>query len=153
MNRRSFLARTAATAVLLTGTSTLWRLARPIPANAENFEVVKSEAEWHQILNDAQYAVLRQESTEYPGTSPLLEEHRKGIFHCAGCDLAAYPSETKYESGTGWPSFWDSLPGAIGTKEDTSLFMTRVEVHCRRCGGHFGHIFDDGPPPPASVIA
>ena len=147
MDRRSFLTRTVATAVLLTGTAVLWRLARPAPADAESFEVVKSDAEWHAILDDAQYAVLRKESTERPGTSPLLKEHRKGVFHCAGCDLAAYPSETKYESGTGWPSFWDALPGAIGASEDNSLFMTRIEVHCRRCGGHFGHIFDDGPPP------
>jgi peptide-methionine (R)-S-oxide reductase len=147
MDRRSFLTQTVATAALLTGTAVLWRLARPAPAGAESFEVTKSDAEWHSILDDAQYAVLRKESTERPGTSPLLEEHRKGVFHCAGCDLAAYPSETKYESGTGWPSFWDALPGAIGTREDNSLFMTRIEVHCRRCGGHFGHIFDDGPPP------
>jgi peptide-methionine (R)-S-oxide reductase len=147
MNRRNFAAGSAATLALLGGTISLWRAARPVSAHAEDFEVVKSDAEWRSILNDAQYAVLREESTERPGTSPLLEEHRKGVFHCAGCDLAAYSSETKYDSGTGWPSFWDSLPGAIGTKEDTSLFMTRVEVHCRRCGGHFGHIFDDGPPP------
>ena len=147
MDRRSFLTQTVATAALLTGTAVLWRLARPAPAGAESFEVTKSDAEWHAILDDAQYAVLRKESTERPGTSPLLKEHRKGVFHCAGCDLAAYPSETKYESGTGWPSFWDALPGAIGTSEDNSLFMTRIEVHCRRCGGHFGHIFDDGPPP------
>ena len=146
MNRRSFLGNAAALA-LIAGAASLWRLARPVPAGAETFEVVKSEVEWHAILSDAQYAVLREEGTERPGSSPLLDEHRKGVFHCAGCDLAAYPSETKYESGTGWPSFWDSLPGAIGTKEDTSLFMTRIEVHCRRCGGHFGHIFDDGPPP------
>ena len=147
MDRRTFLAGSTAALALIAGAAPLWRLARPVPANAEEFEVVKSDAEWHQVLNDAQYAVLREESTERPGTSPLLEEHRKGVFHCAGCDLAAYPSETKYESGTGWPSFWESLPGAIGTKQDTSLFMARVEVHCRRCGGHFGHIFDDGPPP------
>ena len=147
MDRRSFLTRTAATAALLAGTAVLWRLARPAPAGAESFEVTKSDAEWHAILEDAQYSVLREESTERPGTSPLLEEHRKGVFHCAGCDLTAYSSETKYESGTGWPSFWDALPGAIGTREDNSLFMTRIEVHCRRCGGHFGHIFDDGPPP------
>ena len=145
MNRRTFTAGTAT--VLLATAAALWRVARPVPAHGEIFEVVKSDAEWRAILSDVQYAVLREESTERPGTSPLLEEHRKGVFHCAGCDLATYPSETKYESGTGWPSFWDSLPGAIGTKEDTSLFMTRIEVHCRRCGGHFGHIFDDGPPP------
>ena len=147
MNRRSFLTQTTTVIAALTGAASLWHLVRPVAARAESFEVVKSDAEWHAILNDAQYAVLREESTERPGTSPLLQEHRKGVFHCAGCDLTAYPSETKFESGTGWPSFWDALPGAIGTEEDTSLFMTRIEVHCRRCGGHFGHIFDDGPPP------
>jgi peptide-methionine (R)-S-oxide reductase len=98
-------------------------------------------------LSEAQYAVLREEDTERPGTSPLLNEKRKGVFHCAGCDLAAYPSETKYESGTGWPSFWDALPNAVGYKEDDSLFTARTEIHCRRCGGHFGHVFDDGPAP------
>jgi len=147
MDRRSFLTQTTTMIAALTGAASLWRLVRPVAASAESFEVVKSDAEWHAILNDAQYAVLREESTERPGTSPLLQEDRKGVFHCAGCDLAAYPSETKFESGTGWPSFWDALPGAIGTEEDKSLFMTRIEVHCRRCGGHFGHIFDDGPPP------
>jgi peptide-methionine (R)-S-oxide reductase len=147
MNRRSFLSQAVASAALLAGAGTLWRVSRPAPASAESFEVVKSDAEWHAILNDAQYAVLREESTERPGTSPLLEEHRKGVFHCAGCDLAAYTSETKFDSGTGWPSFWEAVPGAIGTNVDTSLFMTRTEVHCSRCGGHFGHIFDDGPPP------
>ena len=147
MNRRSFMFSSAAAVVFLTGTTALWRMGLPIDARAESFEVVKSEAEWRALLNDAQYAVLREEDTERPGTSPLNGEKRKGVFHCPGCDLAAYPSETKYESGTGWPSFWESLPNAIGTKEDNSLFATRTEVHCRRCGGHFGHIFDDGPAP------
>jgi peptide-methionine (R)-S-oxide reductase len=91
--------------------------------------------------------VLRQEDTEYPGTSPLLNEHRKGTFDCAGCDLPLYSSEAKFESGTGWPSFWEALPNAVGTRQDTSHFMVRTECHCRRCGGHLGHIFDDGPPP------
>ncbi len=146
MNRRTFLSGSALLA-LLAGTTALWRIGRPSDALAETFEVTKTDAEWHSILNDAQFAVLRKEDTERPGTSPLLEEHRKGVFHCAGCDLAAYPSDTKFDSGTGWPSFWDALPNAIGTTVDNSLFMTRTEVHCRRCGGHFGHIFDDGPPP------
>src|SRR5204862_7538945 len=82
-----------------------------------------------------------------PGASPPLDEHRKGTFNCAGCDLPLYASETKFDSGTGWPSFWEALPGAIGTTSDNSLFMARIEVHCRRCGGHLGHVFDDGPPP------
>ena len=116
-------------------------------ALAETFEVTKTEAEWRALLSKEQYAVLREEGTEYPGTSPLLHEKRKGTFNCAGCDLPAYASETKYESGTGWPSFWDAMPDAIGIEEDTSLLMVRTECHCRRCGGHFGHIFDDGPQP------
>ncbi|TIO20542.1 peptide-methionine (R)-S-oxide reductase MsrB, partial [Mesorhizobium sp.] len=91
--------------------------------------------------------VLRKEGTEYPGTSPLLNEHRKGIFACAGCDLPLYSSETKFDSGTGWPSFWQEIPNAVGMTVDRSLGMTRTEVHCRRCGGHLGHVFDDGPPP------
>jgi peptide-methionine (R)-S-oxide reductase len=146
MNRRSFLFSGAAV-VFLAGTTALWRMGTPTDARAESFEVTKTEEEWRALLSDAQYAVLREEDTEPAGSSPLNNEKRKGTFHCAGCDLPIYSSETKYESGTGWPSFWDSLPGAIGTKEDNSLFMTRTEVHCRRCGGHLGHIFDDGPPP------
>jgi peptide-methionine (R)-S-oxide reductase len=146
MNRRSFLFSGAAVA-FLAGTTALWRMGKPTDARAESFEVTKTDEEWRALLSEAQYAVLREEDTEPAGTSPLNNEKRKGIFHCAGCDLPLYPSETKYESGTGWPSFWDSLPGAVGTKEDNSLFMARTEVHCRRCGGHLGHIFDDGPPP------
>jgi peptide-methionine (R)-S-oxide reductase len=109
--------------------------------------VTKTDAEWRSILSPEQYAVLREEDTERPGTSPLLSEKREGIFHCAGCDLELYSSRNKYDSGTGWPSFWDSLPNAIGTRQDNSFFMARTECHCRRCGGHLGHIFDDGPPP------
>ena len=111
------------------------------------FEITKTAAEWKTILTPQQYAVLREHDTERPHTSPLLEEKRKGIFHCAGCDLPVYDSETKYESGTGWPSFYQSLDNAVGYQDDSSFFMTRTEVHCRRCGGHFGHVFDDGPAP------
>ena len=113
----------------------------------EVFEVTKTEEEWRQILTDDQYAVLREEGTERAGSSPLLNEKRTGTYDCAGCALPLYASETKYDSGTGWPSFWEALPNAVATKEDNTLFMTRTEVHCRRCGGHLGHIFDDGPPP------
>jgi peptide-methionine (R)-S-oxide reductase len=147
MNRRTFL---LASGAAVTGLATVFGVRRMNAvgeAKAETFEVTKTEAEWRVILSDAQFAVLRTEATERPGSSPLLEEKRKGLFHCAGCDLPVYSSETKYESGTGWPSFWDSLPNAVGKKQDNSLFMTRTECHCRRCGGHFGHIFDDGPPP------
>lgn len=147
MERRDFLLAGARSVVYLAGGAALSRLDRPGSARAATFEVTKTDAEWRRILSPEQYAVLREEDTERPGTSPLLAEKREGIFHCAGCDLALYSSQTKFDSGTGWPSFWDSLPNAIGTRQDNSLFMTRTECHCRRCGGHLGHIFDDGPPP------
>lgn len=146
MDRRTFLLGSAAIAVVA-GFVVSRRLTIAAPALAETFEVTKTDAQWRAILSPAAFAVLRKEDTEPPGSSPLLNEHRKGTFNCAGCDLAAYSSETKFDSGTGWPSFWDALPNSIGTNVDTSLLMTRTEVHCRRCGGHFGHIFDDGPPP------
>lgn len=116
-------------------------------AQAQTFEVTLTEAEWRKKLTRMQYLVLREEETERAGTSPLDGETRAGIFHCAGCDLAVFSSEHKYDSGTGWPSFWQPLPNAIGTKEDPGLFGSRTEVHCRRCGGHFGHVFGDGPKP------
>ncbi|AXS41023.1 peptide-methionine (R)-S-oxide reductase MsrB [Breoghania sp. L-A4] len=112
-----------------------------------SFEVTHTEAEWRALLSDAQYAVLRKEETERPFTSPLNDEKRDGVFHCAGCDLPLYPSETKFDSGTGWPSFYAPLENAVETKQDFSLLLPRTEVHCRRCGGHLGHIFNDGPPP------
>ena len=146
MNRRFLLFAGVAGAALV-ATTVLRRMGVQTDARAETFEITKTDAEWRAILTDAQFKVLRQEDTEYPGTSPLLEEHRKGTFHCAGCDLPLYSSETKFESGTGWPSFWDALPNAIGKHEDTSLMMVRTECHCRHCGGHLGRIFDDGPPP------
>jgi len=145
MNRRQFLYVTAGAAALFSGHA-LFR-SRGMSAIAAEFEVTKTDAEWKAQLGDAAYQVLRHEDTEYAGSSPLNHEKRKGMFHCAGCDLPVYSSEAKYDSGTGWPSFWESLPDAIGTKEDNSFFTTRTECHCRRCGGHFGHIFDDGPPP------
>ena len=117
------------------------------PATAESFEVRRSDAEWRKRLGPQRYAILRQEGTERAFTSPLLKEHRKGTFACAGCGLPLFSSATKYDSGTGWPSFWKALPGAIATSRDTMFGMVRVEEHCRRCGGHLGHIFDDGPPP------
>lgn len=116
-------------------------------ATAETFEVTKSPEEWRAILTPRQFAVLREESTERAGTSPLNAEHRRGTYICAGCDLPVYLSEAKFESGTGWPSFTAPIPGAVRTKEDPGFFGARTEVHCRRCGGHLGHVFDDGPPP------
>lgn len=125
----------------------LWPGLRPALASEGSFAVTLSEAEWRARLTPLQYAVLREEETERAGTSPLDKEKREGLYHCAGCDLAAYSSAHKYDSGTGWPSFWQALKGAVGTKEDNSFFATRTEVHCARCGGHFGHVFDDGPEP------
>jgi peptide-methionine (R)-S-oxide reductase len=149
MNRRNLLFGSVAVATLA-GAAVLRRpwLGGDATASAEGpFEIVKSEAEWRETLTPEQFAVLREEATERAGTSALNHEKRKGLYHCAGCDLPLYSSEAKYDSRTGWPSFWESLPDAIGTKEDRSFFMVRTECHCRRCGGHLGHIFDDGPPP------
>ncbi len=106
-----------------------------------------TDADWKARLSPAAYAVLRHEDTERAFTSPLNAEKRAGAFHCAGCDLALFASDTKFDSGTGWPSFWDVLPGAIGTKIDKSLFYARTEYHCARCLGHQGHVFEDGPAP------
>jgi peptide-methionine (R)-S-oxide reductase len=116
-------------------------------SEAEELEVTKSDEEWRRLLTPAQYQVLRQEGTERAFSSPLLDEHRKGVFACAGCELPLFKSETKFESGTGWPSFFSPIEGAVGTKTDRSFGMQRTEVHCRRCGGHLGHVFNDGPQP------
>ena len=117
-------------------------------ATAESrFEIEKSDDEWRRLLQPAQYRVLRQHGTEVPFSSPLNQEKRKGAFVCAGCDLPLFSSDTKFESGTGWPSFYQPLPDAVGTTTDRSFLMVRTEVHCRRCGGHLGHVFNDGPPP------
>ena len=110
-------------------------------------KVELSDDEWRKLLSLEQYAVLRQEDTERPFTSPLNNEHRKGTFACAGCDLPLFSSDTKFDSGTGWPSFFQPLDNALGRTEDRAYGMTRIEVHCRRCGGHMGHVFDDGPKP------
>jgi peptide-methionine (R)-S-oxide reductase len=106
-----------------------------------------SDAQWKQRLSPAAYQVLRKEGTERPFSSPLNNEKRAGTFHCAGCDLPLFSSKAKYESGTGWPSFWQPLPKAIATKLDFKLIVPRTEYHCQRCGGHQGHVFDDGPKP------
>jgi len=111
------------------------------------FEIEKKDDEWRRILTPAQYRVLRQHGTEQPFSSPLNGEKREGTFACAGCDLPLFASVTKFESGTGWPSFYQPLENAVGTSSDRSLIVLRTEVHCRRCGGHLGHVFDDGPPP------
>lgn len=142
MNRRNFLS--AAGAAVPVGLALSPRL---FAASGESFEVTRTAAEWRAMLTDLEYAVMREEDTERAGTSPLNAEKRAGTYLCKGCDLPLYASEAKYESGTGWPSFFRALPGAIGTKPDRSLFSVRTECHCRRCGSHLGHIFDDGPAP------
>lgn len=135
MNRRHFtLAAMAAAAI-------------PARAVAQSFEVTRTDAEWRAMLTDLQYQVMRHESTERASSSPLDKNYAAGTYICRGCDLPLYPSDTKYDSGTGWPSFYASLPNAIGTKEDFALFSKRTECHCRRCGSHLGHIFNDGPAP------
>jgi peptide-methionine (R)-S-oxide reductase len=117
------------------------------PARAA-YKVAHSDAEWRKLLSPAAYDVLRNQGTEAPWSSPLEYEHRKGIYSCAGCDLPVFSSDTKFESGTGWPSFWKPLPNGIATSEDSSIpLMERTEVHCSRCGGHLGHVFSDGPKP------
>ncbi len=116
-------------------------------APAEHYAVQHTPAEWRGLLKPAAYDVLREQGTEYPNSSPLLNEHRHGTFHCAGCAQSAFRSETKFDSGTGWPSFWAPIAHAVATTSDRSLLMARTEVHCSRCGGHLGHVFDDGPRP------
>lgn len=142
MTRRSILGMSAGALALL-GLQDKSKAA----GGSGSFEVTRTDAEWRKLLTPEQYYVLRQHGTERAGSSPLDREKRKGTFHCAGCDLPLFSSETKYDSGTGWPSFWQPLDNAIGTSSDNTLFMTRTEVHCRRCGGHLGHVFEDGPKP------
>ena len=111
------------------------------------FDVVKTDAEWKATLTPVQYAVLRHHDTEFAGTSPLLDEHRSGTFVCAGCGQPLFSADTKYESGSGWPSFYASMDQAVGATEERTAGMVRVEIHCSRCGGHLGHVFPDGPKP------
>ena len=133
---------------LAVGTLALLRQSRAAaPATSKRFEVEKTDAEWKALLSPGAYAVLRHEGTERAGTSPLLDEHREGTFLCAGCALPLFSSKAKFESHTGWPSFYAPLPSAVETTEDRTFMMVRTEVHCRRCGGHLGHVFDDGPQP------
>ncbi|GAB4390062.1 peptide-methionine (R)-S-oxide reductase MsrB [Albidovulum sp.] len=135
MHRRRFVISATAAAAALT------------LAPARAFEIELSEAAWRKRLTPAQYRVLREADTERPFSSPLNDEKRAGTFFCAGCDLPLFSSETKYDSGTGWPSFWQPLPDAVATRADWGLLGRRTEVHCRRCGGHLGHVFNDGPKP------
>ena len=122
-------------------------LRSPSAASPARFSVNRSPAEWKRLLGPQRYAILREAATERAFTSPLLNEHRRGTFVCAGCALPLFSSSTKFESGTGWPSFWQPLPRAVVTRADHSLLMERTEVMCARCGGHLGHVFEDGPRP------
>jgi len=135
-------------AVAAIGGWQLWRLAASGKADAsEKFEITKTDAEWRKVLSKEEYYILREHGTERAFTSPLNDNKKDGTYHCAGCNLALYSSETKFDSGTGWPSFWAPINDAVGTSTDYFIGFPRTEVHCRRCGGHLGHIFDDGPPP------
>jgi peptide-methionine (R)-S-oxide reductase len=142
MNRRTFLFAGAAAAC------TIGAGLGAGPAFAQRgFPFRLTDAQWRRRLSPAAYSVLRRHGTERPGSSPLDREKRRGTFHCAGCNHRLFASTTKFDSGTGWPSFWRPLPGAVGTKVDRSLGQIRTEVHCANCGGHLGHVFDDGPKP------
>jgi peptide-methionine (R)-S-oxide reductase len=149
ITRRDFLLSTAGVAaVAAAGIGVFkWRGGEAAASTDGHFEVTKTPEEWRKILTPEQYAVLREEDTEPAFSSPLNKEKRKGVFACAGCDLPLYRSETKFESGTGWPSFYAPIEGAVETSQDWSFGLLRDEVHCRRCGGHLGHVFNDGPKP------
>jgi peptide-methionine (R)-S-oxide reductase len=149
VTRRKILLGTAGVAaVAAAGIGVLrWQGSQATAATDGKFEVTKTPEEWRKILTPEQYSVLREQDTERPWTSPLNKEKRKGTFACAGCDLPLFASETKFESGTGWPSFYAPIEGNVGVERDFSWGMLRDEVHCRRCGGHLGHVFKDGPKP------
>ncbi len=145
VTRRRFLVGASAASAAILGAAACARSATAGPAG--EFEVTHTDAEWKQLLTADQYDVLRRAGTEMPYSSPLNDEHRRGVFSCAGCALDLFSSDTKFDSGTGWPSFWRPLNGAALERPDNGLVMTRTEVLCRRCGGHLGHVFDDGPHP------
>ncbi|WP_421761169.1 peptide-methionine (R)-S-oxide reductase MsrB [Devosia sp.] len=144
---RRFLVSGGTAAVALVAAAVFLRPVGGSRAAEGKFEVSFTEAEWKAKLSPEAFEVLRHEDTEYPGTSPLLNEHRAGTFDCAGCALPLFDSATKYDSGTGWPSFYQPLENAVEQSTDSKLGYVRNEVHCRRCGGHLGHVFDDGPQP------
>jgi peptide-methionine (R)-S-oxide reductase len=142
IERRNFLAFLGASAAMSLATA-----CNAAPAKARTYPITHTDAEWRKRLTPDQYYILRKAGTERPGSSPLNKEHRAGTFVCAADRNPLFSSKTKFESGTGWPSFFRPLPGAIGTSTDRSLLMSRTEVHCAKCGGHLGHVFDDGPKP------
>ncbi|MGJ8610548.1 MAG: peptide-methionine (R)-S-oxide reductase MsrB [Octadecabacter sp.] len=137
MNRRTFT---------ISGLAAAFGVSRAHAAEGP-YDVVRTDAQWRSMLTNAQYRVMREEGTERAGSSPLDKNYAAGTYYCRGCDQALYASEHKYDSGTGWPSFYDVLPNAIQTKDDNTLFTRRTECHCDRCGSHLGHIFNDGPAP------
>ena len=146
INRRALL--TAGVALGALTVTSKFGEAETMTTTAQDIDYRKlTDADWRKRLTAEQYSVLRKHGTERPGSSPLNHEKRKGTFACAGCDLPLFSSDTKFESGTGWPSFYQPLPDAIETTSDRSYFMVRTEVHCKRCLGHLGHVFDDGPKP------
>jgi peptide-methionine (R)-S-oxide reductase len=146
INRRSLLLGGAAV-LALSAAATILRPGTASRAAEGSFEIEKTEAEWRALLDDFEYAVLREEATERPFSSPLDAEKRPGVFSCKGCDLPLFDAATKFDSGTGWPSFYQPLENAVGESTDYKIGLPRTEVHCRRCGGHLGHVFNDGPPP------
>jgi peptide-methionine (R)-S-oxide reductase len=148
MNRRQLIATAAAGLGLGSLVKAVAGRGRTMAAEPiGEFEVTKTDAEWKRTLTPGQYYVLRKHDTEFAGSSPLLYEHRTGTFQCAGCGQPLFSSDAKFESGTGWPSFVRPLENAVATSSDTRMGLTRTEVHCRRCGGHLGHVFEDGPRP------
>ncbi len=147
MQRRTFLSVVPIAIGTANGLNLLPKQSLLMANTSEKFEIEKTEDEWRKILTPEQFNVLRKHGTERAGTSILDKEYGKGTFVCAGCDLPLFVSDTKFNSGTGWPSFNDPIPGAIATSVDKMLFATRTEVHCSRCGGHLGHVFEDGPKP------
>jgi peptide-methionine (R)-S-oxide reductase len=147
MDRRTLLSATVFALGAASGIYFLSRKSSTMTTTPSEFEINKTESEWREILTPEQFNVLRKEGTERAGTSILDKEYGKGTFVCAGCDLPLFVSDTKFNSGTGWPSFYDPIPNAIGISVDRKLLMKRTEVHCRRCGGHLGHVFEDGPKP------
>jgi peptide-methionine (R)-S-oxide reductase len=147
MRRRQLLACLGGGAAVLFGYRLTFRGTEAAMTKSTTFEVMKTEAEWRKILTAEQFHILRKHGTERAGTSPLDKQYGRGTYVCAGCDLPLFSSETKFDSGTGWPSFWSPIEGAVGASVDNSFLMTRTEIHCRRCGGHLGHVFDDGPKP------
>ena len=144
MNRRALL---LGSATVLAGAGAARLLSNPIAHAAERFAITRTDEEWRRVLTPSQYSVLRKHGTENAGSSPLDRERRAGTFACAGCDFPVFRSSDKFDSGTGWPSFTRPIEGAVGTSEDRSLAGARTEVHCHRCGGHLGHVFNDGPKP------